>query len=608
LSVEYYREIPTDLEGNLRWRRRVLRAAEGDGAVQAALLHACERDVFFYINTFVWQFNPRKRGVHRVEPWICWDYQYDAVRAMLESIESGTDLVCQKSKEMGITWLFLIVSDYCALFQSNFQALFVSKTADAVDDPSPNSLFWKLDFMHERLPGWLRGRITRRKMYVGYEKTGSVVTGEAATGRAGVGGRATIVFVDEFPLIREGHLIRQRTSDTASTRFFNGTHLGTDTEFYQLTHNTPEIRKLTVHWSQHPVKRAGLYRSFPGGYEILDTKYNFPPDYEFVTTGSPTGGPFPGIRSPWYDLECVRKGTPRAVAMDLDIDPRGSSVKFFNEVLVQAAKDRCRDPVWEGYLFVDSSTGRAIRLIQADGGPLRLWKMPENGRMPYGRYGMGVDVALGTGSTNSCAAVMDADSGLVVAEYADPNIEPREFAEFCAALGRLCCTADGRPALMCWEKQGAGSKFYERLGDVGYENCYYEQNRNPLSYKMERSSEPGWNPTQQGIVGLLADFQRGLATGEVVSLSELTLDETLNFRWTQQGTVENANQRSVNDPSGARLNHADRVIAAALAYKTCLSMGLTKKPERKVERAASIMTLEGRRALAAVPSRDRWES
>ncbi len=44
--------------------------------------------------------------------------------------------------------------------------------AAAVDDVSPNSLFWKVDFILARLPGWMARGVTRRSMFVGFA-TGS---------------------------------------------------------------------------------------------------------------------------------------------------------------------------------------------------------------------------------------------------------------------------------------------------------------------------------------------------------------------------------------------------------------------------------------------------
>src|SRR5260370_34363113 len=131
--------------------------------------------------------------------------------------------------------------------------------------------------------------------------------------------------IDEFSQIEEDYEVLHRTSDTTGCRIFNFTHKGLGTAAYELTQRV-DMRKLNLHWSQHPHKKKGLYRYDTEAKHVvsLDAGFQHDPDYSFITDGSPTGGPCPGLRSPWYDKECRRKGSARAVAMDLDIDPRGS--------------------------------------------------------------------------------------------------------------------------------------------------------------------------------------------------------------------------------------------------------------------------------------------
>jgi hypothetical protein len=144
------------------------------------------------------------------------------------------------------------------------------------------------------------------------------------------------MFIDEFSQIQEDTEVRHRTSDTAGCRLFNGTHMGTTTEFYKMS-KMPEIRKFVMHWTRHPYKREGLYRydEKSNRIQVLDKSYVYPDDARFVHSSAPAGGPCPGIRSPWYDDQCVRKGHPTAVAMDLDIDAGGSVAQFFDAITIR---------------------------------------------------------------------------------------------------------------------------------------------------------------------------------------------------------------------------------------------------------------------------------
>src|SRR5262249_47409305 len=160
----------------------------------------------------------------------------------------------------------------------------------------------------------------------------------------------------------------------ANCRIFNSTHLGIGTAFYDLTER-PDIRKLRIHWTQHPDKCCGLYRYDTDRHavEVLDKQYQFPLDFKYVMDGSPTGGPCPGIRSPWYDEQCRRKGSARGIAMDLDIDPKGSVSQFFDRLMIRQLQAKYAvAPFWEGDIHFDQDTGKPFSLVPRQGGPLRL--------------------------------------------------------------------------------------------------------------------------------------------------------------------------------------------------------------------------------------------
>ena len=174
-------------------------------------------------------------------------------------------------------------------------------------------------FILEHIPDWLRGETNDVKFNFEFERTGSEITGVASTGVSGTGGRASIVFVDEFSVIKEDSHVRQNTASIADCRFFNGTHFGVGGEFYNMT-ISPEIIKIRMHWIQHPKKNTHLYswdKDFgrprywiydPVADDVIETKQPvnpFPADYPFDQTCNPTGGPYPGIRSVWYDKIAV---------------------------------------------------------------------------------------------------------------------------------------------------------------------------------------------------------------------------------------------------------------------------------------------------------------
>jgi len=428
---QWHLDVPRELGKNKEMRLKILDMAEGNPAVQRELCSMCKLDILFYINLFVYQFNPTERIASAIDPFITWPAQerllmarpethakwqpYD--RGILWCYENEETLVIEKSRWQGASWLQLIFQDWLCVFNPFVQVLNISRNEDAVDDGTKDSLFWKLRYMHDRLPRWMTGDIESMKLYFHFHKTDSEVTGTASTAKAGVGGRASLVNVDEFPEIEKAPEVRQKTAMTANCRIFTGTHLGVGTEFQRMCDpkQSPEIVRQRLHWTDNPTQNQGLYEfdSLNPSRPILhDKSFKYPDGFQFILDGTPTGGPRPGVRSPWYDKKAAGMGDDRAVAMNLDISPEGAAKQFFNGLKIRNIITECaRSPLWVGEVVYDRQ-GRFESIYQDDNGRLKLWIQPMgNGRLPVSRYTMGTDISSGfggkgsTGRTSTCTCL-----------------------------------------------------------------------------------------------------------------------------------------------------------------------------------------------------------
>jgi len=575
----WHEAVPRERTANLRYRRFILEAAKDNPEIQRGCMEMARLDFLWWLNTWVFQFNPRKKGFE-VGPFISWAFQDTASLSILrDHIEIDEDLLVEKSREMGATWLLLLIFLWCWLFYPNKKFLCMSRSEKAVEDADPDSLFWKLDFVLKYLPGWMRPEIKRSKLFLGNLTNGSSITGEASTGKAGVGGRATAMLIDEFSQITEDFEVLHRTSDTTGCRIFNGTHKGQDTAFFHLSQR-PDMKKLRMHWTQHPDKNPGVYRALDGKAKIIDRTYKFPADMFFVLDGTPVGGLAPGIRSPWYDKECKRKGSERAVAMDLDVDPAGSSGLYFDPVLIQTlrASIAC-PPVWEGDVIQDSEGKWQLKAMRS--GPLKLWcQVTSDGKPIPGRYGAGADLSTGEGATPSCIAIYNADTGEKAAEFASASIRPADLAPKMAALLWMFKDQGNEPPLFAWEQQGPGLTFGNAILPV-YSRVYY--NSDDLDPSATPSDRPGWYPTDPRRRLLLDAYQQGLRTRACLNRSDIALEECKGFRYDKRGNPECGRLMAIDDPSGARVNHGDRVIADGLAWKMCLNLGGSRQSKEKNE-------------------------
>ncbi len=590
--------VPKDEIQNVQYRRALRARAQGDKKFQKGLKEICRDDLIFYINSFVWQYNPNRLG-EEVGPFITWDFQDVAVLKIVDNVVKRKDLLIEKSREVGASWLIEIAFDWLWIFHPRLKFLCMSRSEELVESSDEDSLFWKLDFIHERLPAWLLPNTKRIKKYFGNLDNGSSITGTATTGKAGVGGRATAILLDEFSQNKDDYEVLHRTSDTSKCRIFNGTHLGLDTAFYELSQR-PDLDKLVMHWTQHPEKRKGLYRYDPenGKVDVLDKSYVYPGDFRFILDGSPTGGPYPGVRSPWYDGECLRKGSSRAIAMDLDIDPKGSVSQFFDRLMIMTLVAKyCTEPLWQGHLHYDKNSGKPIEMIKGASGPIKMWaRLDAQGKPSPGIYAMGVDISSGLGVTPSCVTITNAATGDKVLEYADSHVLPEKLAGLVVALAWLFKSAEGQGALVCWEVPGPGyttGKYI--MEEFGYRNVYYDSNElKKAIFAIERSDKPGWFASPGGKLQLLEEYRAALHSRQFLNRSKKSLEDCLSFEYDKRGMVEHGKAKSENDPSGARMNHADLVIADALSWKMAKSLGV-RPSAKKVEPPPTVLSLQGRR-------------
>lgn len=213
---------------------------------------------------------------------------------------------------------------------------------------------------------------------------------------------------------------------------------------------------------------------------------------------------------------------------------------------------------------------------------------------------MGADLATGTGATNTCFSIVDCRTGEKVAEYANPFIRPEPAGSKAVALCWLFKDENGDGARFAWEMQGPGLIFGRRVLEVGYRNIYWKTQEHSLNKK--ESDQPGWYPGPDNKRDLLEQYRTALQTREFLNRSFEALEECLYFVHTSKGTIEHAQEESGDDPSGARGNHGDRVVADALAWK--MAKPMLKLKEKEASKEPPLLSLAWRRAMAERKERE----
>ena len=562
----WYHRVPKEPVANLLFRRSLLRQAELDPYLQDQLWLMCQRDFLFFFNVFCYIFEPRSK---RPLPFITWPVQDKAIQHLVGQIMDPEwirrDTPIEKSRDMGLTWLCIAIFVWIFVFHDNCLGGIGSRTQELVEDKNNHkALFWKIDYILDRLPPWMRPKIYKAEMKRMNLDNGSSINGDSTNPDMFRSDRLLYVYLDEFAAVRDGSSILKAVRDVTFCVIMCSTHQGVRTAFYetikQARAEKPESI-LRVHWRDHPFKSRGLYTSKPGeSITILDENYPFPKDYPFIMDGR--------LRSVAYDNE-ARTRHPREMAQEWDIDPAGADWQYFDGPFVEMLKvSMARPPIWRGEIEYRIEPLQFQRFVPTENGRFLFWceLAPDGWALRDRQYAIGADCARGVRSSNSVLDVGDRKSRELVCEFADARVKMDELAEIAAALGQ-CFGGMDEEAFLMFEANGPGSEFKDFLWRAGYRNVYMRVSEKRIDKK--KTKEPGWWCNNEGKKLFYAHYYTALREGTFINRSMDNLDEHHSIVWTTSDVIKHVNEIEDDDvdPAGAGYNHGDRVTAAVLCNK-----------------------------------------
>jgi hypothetical protein len=246
---------------NLKERMSHLVAAQNDEGYRKLFVERCSRDTVFWINTCCWTFDPRLRGFRRWLPFMLFPRQEEYVRSLRAAIDGDYDLLTEKSRDTGETWCKLAVLLWYWLFEQGFTALIGSIKEEKVEKKGdPSSMFWKLDFLLDNQPVWLRPegykptQPWRTHLKMQNPVSGSVITGESSNPDFGRSGRYKCIFPDEFASWENAAPAWTSCQESTECRLPGSTPKGMN--FFGRLANPSEgteaILKFRLHWKDDP--------------------------------------------------------------------------------------------------------------------------------------------------------------------------------------------------------------------------------------------------------------------------------------------------------------------------------------------------------------------
>lgn len=194
------------------------------------MLQKAARDPVYFINEFLWTFNPKQEPYHF--EFKLFPFQYDLVYALRKAIEQGDDLFIEKCREMGATYVVLAVFFWFWRFVPGSNFLVGSRKEDYVDNTKGDSgemsnkeesLFGKLEYFINHLDPLAlpKGFMARKHMtYMSLQnpELGNSISGESANPNFSRGGRQKAILLDEFAFWENDSQAWGSTADTTRCR------------------------------------------------------------------------------------------------------------------------------------------------------------------------------------------------------------------------------------------------------------------------------------------------------------------------------------------------------------------------------------------------------
>ena len=569
---ELVNKIPLSIKKNALLRKRIINASKMEQEQWKALFSSGAEGCIAWITTCCWLYEPRKERDKRI-PWLLWEVQSEAVRTIINAIQTQKDLAITKSRDMGVTWLVCCIYVWYFIFKEDSQFLVASRKEEYVDKRGDHkSLFWKIQYLLDSQCSWLKPSYERTYMHIFNKDNNSCIDGESTShGQLARGDRRLSIYIDEFASVESSHAVKTATADATNCRLFVSTPQGRSGAFADIVFSgTTEV--LTMHWSDCPSKGKGKER-------IIGAD---------------------GIKkwsSPWYRAECERRQSKTEIAQELDIDFLASGSMYFDSEILSAlrASGTLIPPKIQGELLFDVKTNRegksykleVDRFQEKPSGLIKIWCDLVNNKLNQDtNYVAFCDISMGTGASNSVISFLDMNTREVVIEYATPYEAPHDFARYVVAL---CKWVGGQSnVFLGWEANGGGGEIFGReIIRLDY-GPYYRDKTEDVAWRPE-GKKFGWHSTRSKKSIFLGDLRASLAKQELIIHNKEVVSELEQYITFKDGSV--GPSAIVEESSGARANHGDRVISIGGLVLLAGEYFKAKPEARKID---PIYSFEGR--------------
>lgn len=243
-----------------------------------------------FISDFGVTFDPRNAdiGLPTTIPFVLFPKQREWVDWVIKHWRDRTPGLCEKSRDMGVSWLAMSLSCTLCLFFEGVAIGVGSRKTEYVDRIGTfKPLLPKARIFMEHLPrefvgDWVAWR-DAPFMRVTFPTTGSIITGEGGDD-IGRGDRTSLFFVDEAAHLKRPALVDAALSQTTNCRIDMSSVKGMDNPFARKRHEG-RIDVFVFDWHDDPRKNEEWYAQQCAELDPVVVAQEIDRDYSASVTG-----------------------------------------------------------------------------------------------------------------------------------------------------------------------------------------------------------------------------------------------------------------------------------------------------------------------------------
>lgn len=329
-KLEAYYNGPEYL-GKLRAKMQVLKEMESDEYARAAkILDIYSVDPIRFIEDFM-LIKVNKAQGSPPKPFFLFDYQKKIILKLMEldNAAQESELLIDKPREMGITWLICAYYEWRWLFTPNYSSFILSRSEAEVDDGTrtpDGSIFGKFRWTLDKLPRYIipesyqkkiiRGTTTDMNLKLINPTMQTSITGSSTNADAGRSRRYSNLWIDEAFAIDRFSEVYRSLQTVAKVKVFTSTVApGRVYEDFKKAREA-EGNYISLQWKDHPFKDQEWFDQLSARAELMndpELMREAVPSYSI----NPKSAYYPGISKARLEEREYQPGFPLYQSLDI---------------------------------------------------------------------------------------------------------------------------------------------------------------------------------------------------------------------------------------------------------------------------------------------------